>query len=280
MSDLPGTFELVRRHDLHWFGAQEHDADEVGQYFDLVSSLDDHSLVLLDGERIAAVALWTPTDTWYVADPQADLEPVHHEVIAWFGRREVAKLQALSRDEVLRAALQSRGWRHSASTFDLLRAVDEDWAIAPPVWPDGVHVHDFRTDEVAAVHHLIYVDAAWADVPGHPYRDYDSWRRIFVTEHTVPEQQVLARRGDRLVGAALGRTFSDGTGWIAQLAVATDERGNGLGRALLREALRRRCAAGATTLGLAVQADNRGALALYLDTGLRIDREWMEYRPG
>ena len=38
--------------------------------------------------------------------------------------------------------------------------------------------------------------------------------------------------------------------------------------------------AGATSLGLSVQAENRGALKLYLGVGLRIDREWMEYVPA
>jgi ribosomal protein S18 acetylase RimI-like enzyme len=88
---------------------------------------------------------------------------------------------------------------------------------------------------------------------------------------------VLAWRGERLVGVAIGRMFSDGTGWVAQLAVAKDERGQGLGRALLLEALRRRRAAGATSVGLGVQHENRGALTLYLDVGLTIDREWMQY---
>jgi hypothetical protein len=36
--------------------------------------------------------------------------------------------------------------------------------------------------------------------------------------------------------------------------------------------------AGATKLGLSVQAGNRGALDLYLGAGLTIDREWLIYR--
>ena len=130
------------------------------------------------------------------------------------------------------------------------------------------------------MYQLIYVDAGWAEVPGHPHREFDDWRDLFITDTTVPDLQVLAWRGDRLVGVSTGRIFSDGTGWIAQLAVAKDERGNGLGRALLLDGLRRRRDAGATVLGLAVQAENRNALDLYLDAGLEIDREWMEYRPS
>ncbi|MDT7574370.1 MAG: hypothetical protein QOH17_703, partial [Pseudonocardiales bacterium] len=126
---------------------------------------------------------------------------------------------------------------------------------------------------------LIYVDAGWAEVPGHPARTYQEWREIFVTDKEDPAQQVLASRDGNLVGVAMGRLFSDGAGWVSQLAVAKPERGHGLGRALLLEALRRRMAAGATLLGLSVQGANRGALGLYLSVGLTVDREWQRLVP-
>jgi hypothetical protein len=36
---------------------------------------------------------------------------------------------------------------------------------------------------------------------------------------------------------------------------------------------------GTTRLGLSVLAANRSALQLYLDAGLRIDREWQTFKP-
>jgi ribosomal protein S18 acetylase RimI-like enzyme len=47
---------------------------------------------------------------------------------------------------------------------------------------------------------------------------------------------------------------------------------------MLLEALRRRVAAGATSLGLSVQAANRAALQMYLAAGLKIDREFRTYK--
>jgi len=91
---------------------------------------------------------------------------------------------------------------------------------------------------------------------------------------------VLAWRGNRLVGVALGRTFSDGTGWVSQVAVSRDQQGQGVGRALIIEAFRRRLAGGATRLGLGVSAANQDALRLYLRLGLAIDREWMLHHRG
>jgi ribosomal protein S18 acetylase RimI-like enzyme len=142
-----------------------------------------------------------------------------------------------------------------------------------------VRVTDFSAADPAEVHELIYGRARWADVPGHVHRDLQNWTSTFVTDRDPADQQVLAWRGDELVGAALGRVFDDGGGWVAQLAVADSERRVGLGRAQLLEAFARRVAAGATTLGLGAQAENSGALALYTSIGLRIEREWRIFAP-
>jgi ribosomal protein S18 acetylase RimI-like enzyme len=197
-------------------------------------------------------------------------------MLPWFADRP-GHIDVLSRDEAAVAAVESAGWTHEKSAFDLIVDVTPDLNLSEPVWPHGVAVRDFDPADAAAIHRLIYVDAGWADVPGHPERGFEEWQRIFITEHTVVSQQVIAWRGDRIVGVAMGRTWDDGTGWISQLATAKDERGRGLGRAMLLEALRRRVAAGATSLGLSVQAANRGALRMYLEAGLEIDREFRTY---
>ncbi len=129
-----------------------------------------------------------------------------------------------------------------------------------------------------ATHRLVYEEAGWADVPGHESRDFEEWYGLFVAKED-PEQQVLAWQDGRLVGVALGRTFSDGVGWVSQVAVPRDLQRRGLGRALILEAFGRRLAAGATSLGLGVSAANVDALRLYLDLGLVVDREWMVFAP-
>jgi len=279
--DIAATALLVARSETFWFGAPEEDEAEIGEHFDHVSALETHSQVFLDGDRIVAVALHNPHDAWFVTDPDPALtSAVADDLIDWYATLENPHIEVLDRDEAMRAALDAHRWQHARSSFELVRQVSVDWTIAEPSYPAGVETRTFTTDDAEAMYRLIYVDAGWAEVPGHPHRNFDEWRDLFITDTTVPDLQVLAWRGERLVGVSTGRIFSDGTGWIAQLAVARDERGSGLGRALLLDGLRRRAEAGATMLGLAVQADNRGALNLYLDTGLQIDREWMEYQPA
>jgi ribosomal protein S18 acetylase RimI-like enzyme len=279
--DIAATAELVARAETFWFGAPEEDEEEVGEHFDHVAAFETDSRVFIDDDRLVAVAMHNAYDSWFVTDPDQDVtRAVADDLISWYATFENSHVDVLDRDEAMRSALSAHGWRHARSSFELVRPVSADWTIAEPRYPDGVELRPFTTDDASAMYHLIYVDAGWADIPGHPQREFDDWRHLFITDTTVPELQVLAWRGERLVGASTGRIFSDGTGWIAQLAVAKDERGNGLGRALLLEGLRRRREAGATVLGLAVQAENRNALNLYLDAGLQIDREWMEYRPA
>ena len=155
--------------------------------------------------------------------------------------------------------------------------MSDGWPNADPTWPDGVVLRDVHEDDLAGLHRLIYDEARFADVPGHRLRDLDDWRQIFLGERDLAGGVVLACRDERMVGASLVRTFSDGTGWISQLAVAPGERGRGLGRALVLESFRRLVASGASALGLGVMAANRGALGLYLDIGLSVDREWQQW---
>lgn len=280
-ADIPLAAELNARWETAWFGAPESDEGEIGERFDQVASFETDSRVFGDRDRVLAIAMHNPHDPWFVTDPDQHLTGlIADDLIEWYSSFDKPKLDVLDRDEVMRSKLAARGWQPARSSFELVRPVSANWTIAEPHYPDGVEVRPFTTEQADAMYHLIYVDAAWAEVPGHPQRPFDDWRNLFITDTTVPDLQVLAWRGGRLVGVSTGRIFSDGTGWIAQLAVARDERGQGLGRALLLDGLRRRRDAGATLLGLSVQADNRNALGLYLDTGLQIDREWMEYRPA
>jgi len=239
--------------------------------------LAEGSLLAFDSGRLVGVGLRFGSDTVLYVDPDVDPAPAYAQLLPWFADRP-GRVEVLNRDAAAIAAIEAAGWTYDKSAFDLIAEVTPELRLAEPRYPVGIAVTGFRGDDDEAVHRLIYVDAGWAEVPGHPDREFADWHKIFITEHTIPSEQVIAWRGDRVVGVAMGRTWDDGTGWISQLAPAVDERGRGLGRAMLLEALRRKVAAGATSLGLGVQAENKGALNLYLGVGLEIDREFRTYQ--
>jgi len=276
--DLAALLELQRRWDTHWFGAPEHDLAEVSEALEQANPLEERSRLLVADMRLLAACWHSDSgDTTLLVDPASDASAAYDDLLPWLRSAGAGQVEALDRDTVLQQALVRHGWDYRLSSYELIRPV-ADWALAAPAWPADVQVRSLEPDDGREVHDLIYKRAGWADVPGHPHREFEPWRQLFLVD-AVPEQQVLAWRGSELLGVALGKTFSDGTGWVSQLAVARSARGAGLGRALLLEALGRRVRAGATALGLNVSAANPDALGLYLDVGLTIDREWRSYHP-
>ena len=277
-ADLAAVAELQRRWDIAYFGVAENDESEVNESFRRAEPLAERSLLVHDGGRLVGATYRWSDEAVVLVDPAVEPEPVLAELLGWCTAQDaVRELNALDRDHAMLAALASHGWTHNRSAFDLIREITPDWQLADPQWPPGIEVGSLRPDDAGALYGLIYADAGWAEIAGHNARPFDEWRDIFLSPEHPPEQQVLAWRGGKLVGTALGRIFSDGAGWVAQLAVAKSMRRQGLGQALLLEAFRRHRQAGATKLGLSVQAGNRAAIDLYLGVGLAIDREWLIY---
>jgi ribosomal protein S18 acetylase RimI-like enzyme len=87
----------------------------------------------------------------------------------------------------------------------------------------------------------------------------------------------LARRTGQPVGWVAGRLLDSGHGYISTLAVATNERGQGIWRELLLHAFSHLRRAGALDLMLSVQAHKQTALSLYRSVGLEVEREWRIY---
>ena len=270
-TDFAAIAELQARYDIRWIGAPERDDAEMAEAIEQATA----AVVILEGDAVVAAAWTDPPRATLTIDPDVAPRTVLDEILPWLTERR-ARVEVFSRDEPLRVALADVGWSHLQSSFDLVRSADGIW-LDEPQWPVGVTVTDFSAATPEQVHQLIYADAGWAEVPGHIARSFEDWSRIFVSDKDLPEQQVLAWRDGVLVGVATGRIFADGSGWIGQLAVARSQRRTGLGRALLLEGLRRRVAAGATTVGLGVQAANAGAIALYTGVGLEVVREWQVY---
>jgi hypothetical protein len=72
----------------------------------------------------------------------------------------------------------------------MLARSDSAGPVPASAFPDGVDVARYRPgDDDEAVHRPIYVDAAWAAVPGHAERDLDAWREM--------QRPISPRRADR-----------------------------------------------------------------------------------
>ena len=129
---------------------------------------------------------------------------------------------------------------------------------------DAVRVHAFLDEAYAGW------DAEYVVLP------HDEWV-AFMTGHDDfdPDLWFLAERGDDLVGCALHWKPLQAGGWVKDLVVRADERGAGLGKALLHHGLRAYAGRGATRVGLKVDANNpTGAPQLYERLGFVTDRRY------
>jgi ribosomal protein S18 acetylase RimI-like enzyme len=272
-ADRPALVTLGLAEDAAWSGAPAVSAEEVGEFID---SGELGVIFERDGRVAGYAAAGGGGRTILLVDPGDDPQPALEALVAWLGERGHHELDSYGRDVRRIAWLEANGFTHRRSFFDLQRGIDTP--LAPAVWPSWVAIVRYRPGEDdEAVHALIYVDAAWAEVPGHTQRSLEAWRSTLTPEY----RGWIARRDGRPVGWVAGRVFSDGRGWVEQLAVARSARGLGLGRALLLHSLAELRERGATALALGVQGENENAIGLYRNVGFEIEREWRVYsRPA
>ena len=267
--DRPALVALGLAEDAAWSGAPAVSAEEVGEFLD---SCAPGVIFERDGRVAGYAAAGEGGRTVLLVDPGDDPEPALEALVAWLGERGHHQVDSYGRDARRIAWLEANGFAHPGSFFDLRRGIDPPLARA--VWPDGVAIARYRPGEDdEAVHALIYVDAAWAEVPGHSPRSLETWRSTLTPEY----RSWVARRDGRPVGWVAGRVYGDGRGWVEQLAVARPARGAGLGRALLLHSLAELRERGATSLALGVQGRNESAIGLYRGLGFEVEREWRAY---
>ena len=272
-ADRDAVLALGVAEEAAWFGAAESSPAEVGEWLDEEGGIAQ-GVVAVDGDgRIRGFASPGRRESPFLADP-AEAPALAGELIPWMlAQREAMETMTFGGDAARVEAFERHGLRHVRSGFTLARP-----AAAGPVpaaaFPEGIDVAPYRLgDDDEAVHHMIYVDAAWASVLGHADRDLEGWRE----KERACTSVFLARRDGRPVGWVAGRVLDSGRGFITTLAVARDERGRGLGRALLLHAFADLQRAGASDLTLGVEAHNASALGLYRSVGMEVEREWRTY---
>jgi ribosomal protein S18 acetylase RimI-like enzyme len=268
-ADRPALVALGRAEDAAWSGASAVSVEEAGEFID---SCPPGVIFERDGRVAGYAAAGEGGRSILLVDPGDGPQPALEALVAWLGERGHHEVDSYGRDARRIAWLEANGFTHRRSFFDLQRGIDPP--PAPAVWPSGVAIARYRPGEDdEAVHALIYVDAAWAEVPGQTERSLATWRSTLSPDSSG----WVARRDGRPVGWVAGRVFSDGRGLVEQVAVARSARGLGLGRALLLHSLAELREHGATTFALGVQGENEKAVRLYRTVGFEVEREWRVY---
>jgi len=134
--------------------------------------------------------------------------------------------------------------------------------------PISLHpTSEFPSSQLTALLNTSYNDYAT------PIRFRPDQFDFFVRAHDIlPNQSLVAREGDELVGIVLlGRRGE--RGWVAGLGVEPGHRGQGVARALMTGVMENARALGMKHLQLEVLSDNAHARQLYEDLGWQMGRE-------
>jgi ribosomal protein S18 acetylase RimI-like enzyme len=271
--DRDAVLALGLAEEAAWFGEAAFGADDVAEWIDDEGGLAAGVVAVDDDGRVCGFASPGRHEGVFVADTTAT-DAVADVLVPWLReQRGDVQISTYAGDAPRVAAFERLGLRRLRSQFMLIRADDAGPLPAAEI-PEGVEIAPYRLGEDdEAVHRLVFVDAEWTAVPGHTHRDFEAWRAPLHRNSAL----FLARRDDRPVGLVVGRVLDSGRGFVDTLAVATTERGRGLGRALLLRAFADLQRAGARGLTLGVQAQNERALGLYRSVGLEIEQEFRVY---
>ncbi len=271
-ADLDDVFELLTARSRAAFGTSELRRDQLAQAWKLAGT---DRLVARERGLVGYAELDAAHDVQIAAiDPDVNdalLESISERASA----RGFSSLSAVvvPEDVPFHALVSRASFTHRGDVLRMWRTIDAA-PLAPAAWPSGITVRTFEGADAKRVHALLDDAYAWDETyAARPHDDWVAW----MTEHDEfdPELWFLVERDRELVACALNWRAHDGRGWVKDIVVRADERGHGLGRALLEHTFAVYAAHGAQRVGLKVDAGNpTGAPELYARVGFEVDRRY------
>jgi mycothiol synthase len=141
--------------------------------------------------------------------------------------------------------------------------------------PPGLEVRSFvpGQDERAAYQ---VIEDAFSEWPDRDPTTFEDWTAsVLGRPGFEPGQLQLLFDGTQIIGAC-NTSINDGWAWVDQVAVHRDQRGRGLGKALLIRAFRQAREQGAVRCELSTDS-RTGALGLYEHIGMRVTSTYVHW---
>jgi mycothiol synthase len=179
-------------------------------------------------------------------------------------------------DSAARRLLESLGY-DAVRVFRELR-IRLEAAPRLPQWPGGLRVDAFDPERDALEFHAAHQEA-FADHWEYSRRTFESWSKSHLLgERFDPTLWCVVRAGDEIAAGTICTGDTYGGGWIHVLFTRRPWRRQGVGAALLVDALARFWQRGERSIGLGVDAANEtGAFRLYERAGMTPELGWVVY---
>ena len=191
------------------------------------------------------------------------------------GARRVQN-NALEADSAARVLLESLGY----SAVRIFREMRIELEAPPPEpdWPDGLRVVPVDPARDAREFHTA-LQEAFADHWDWTPRDFESWSKVHLRgERFDPALWCVVRAGNEIAAGTICMGDTYGGGFVAELFTRRPWRRQGVGAALLADALRRFWERGERSIGLGVDAaSDTGAFRLYERAGMKPALGWVMY---
>ncbi len=281
--DAAAVADLVIAYELSLYGKTDYSLVDLKAEWEALDLARD-ALVLLDGERIVAFgSLDDRGELWRIeayVHPEVQGRGLGTELAATLettavsrGARRIQNGVA-EPDEAGHRLLAGRGYRR-VRVFREMR-IELDAAPEPPEWPDGLAPDEFDAVRDVAAFHAAEQEA-FADHWEFRPRDLARWRELHIeTERFDASLWRVVRAGDEVAAGAICEADRYGGGWVSVLFTRRPWRAQGVGRALLLDALGKFWDRGEPSVGLGVDAENRtGAFQLYESAGMKPTMGWV-----
>jgi mycothiol synthase len=270
-ADAAAVLEVILARDVADLGVPDFTLEDLRADWAGPGVALEHDARVASGTNgaICGYAILLGDDASVLVHPEAEGQGIGTLLRRWAEARAAERGTAAVRQFAFgsndrgRQLLRAAGYAQAQLYFRLRADLDG----VPPAPAATLRAFDAARDE-SAVHDLI--QDAFAEIDGHEFQPLERWRaRTIGKDGHDPSLWLLLEDEDGLAGAALGERWEDGTGYVAELAVAARARGRGHGRELLLGLFGAFRGAGLEHAELSVHGRNRGALHLYESTGMR-----------
>jgi mycothiol synthase len=259
-------------------------ADLEDEWSDL--DLEEHARVVRDGDRIVGYGAVRERGELWLAEgyvhPNAFGRGIGRLIAAGL-ERDAARCGArriqnsvLEADRAAHGLLGSLGY-DAVRVFREMRVELEAPPYAPE-WPDGLRAVPFEAERDALEFHSAHQEA-FADHWDHTPSDLASWSKSHLESARFdPALWCVVRAGDEIAAGTICTGDTYGGGWVHALFTRRPWRKQGVGAALLNDALGRFWERGERSIGLGVDAaSDTGASRLYERAGMAPMLGWVMY---
>ena len=280
LEDAEAVAAVIAASESRYLGEPNVVTDDVAADYASATDLARDSLLVFRDDRLVAEML--VENARYAngtVHPDAEGLGIGTAILRW--SREIGRAQGASviggtvpdANEPARRLFLANGYRPFWESW--MFEIRHDAEPAPPELPEGTRIRPFEPGEEAAVHRVIEgAFASWESRPPTPFEEWRAWalgRRGF-----EPWMLPVVVDDDEIVGAAFLIHYPDDMGWVQQIAVRTDRRGRGLGRALLQHAFGTFYRRGEPRTGLSTDS-RTGAKTLYEHVGMHVTQSFTHY---